>query len=43
MRDTDPFDDVRVPVIGQGTWHLGEDAAKRTNEMSAPARGSKLT
>ena len=39
MRDTDFFDDVRVPVIGQGTWHLGEDAAKRTNEMSALRAG----
>ena len=39
MRYTDLFDGVQVPVIGQGTWHLGEDPARRTNELSALRAG----
>jgi aryl-alcohol dehydrogenase-like predicted oxidoreductase len=39
MRETDFFNGVRVPVIGQGTWHLGEDAAKRKSEVSALCAG----
>lgn len=39
MRTTEFFDGVRVPVIGQGTWHLGEEPARRTNELSALRAG----
>ena len=39
MRETDFFNGVQVPVIGQGTWHLGEDAAKRKTEVSALRAG----
>ncbi|WP_104088216.1 aldo/keto reductase [Cryobacterium sp. N19] len=39
MRETDFFNGVRVPVIGQGTWHLGEDPAKRKTEVAALGAG----
>ncbi|TFD63117.1 aldo/keto reductase [Cryobacterium ruanii] len=39
MRYTDLFNGGQVPVIGQGTWHLGEDPARRTNELSALRAG----
>jgi diketogulonate reductase-like aldo/keto reductase len=29
----------RVPVLGQGTWHFGEDRARRKSEMAALRRG----
>ncbi|SDN90258.1 Aldo/keto reductase [Cryobacterium flavum] len=39
MRETDFLNGVRVPVIGQGTWHLGEDPAKRKTEVAALGAG----
>lgn len=31
-----------VPVLGQGTWHMGEDRAKRREEMAALGLGIDL-
>ncbi len=31
-----------VPVIGQGTWHMGETAANRTREVAALRHGVEL-
>jgi diketogulonate reductase-like aldo/keto reductase len=33
---------VRVPVLGQGTWHMGEDPRRRANEMAALRAGLDL-
>jgi diketogulonate reductase-like aldo/keto reductase len=33
---------VNVPVIGQGTWHMGEDSSARTREVSALRQGIEL-
>ena len=32
----------RIPVLGQGTWHLAEVAARRDTEISALRRGLDL-
>jgi hypothetical protein len=31
-----------VPVLGQGTWHLGEDWRRRKDEIAAPNLGIDL-
>lgn len=33
---------VRVPVIGQGTWRMGEDPSRRTQEVAALRLGIEL-
>lgn len=33
---------VRVPALGQGTWHLGNDPARRAEEIAALRRGLDL-
>jgi diketogulonate reductase-like aldo/keto reductase len=33
---------VDVPVIGQGTWRMGEDASRRTREVAALRQGIEL-
>lgn len=33
---------VRVPVIGQGTWHMGEDRTRRKDEVAALRLGIEL-
>jgi diketogulonate reductase-like aldo/keto reductase len=33
---------VQVPVIGQGTWHMGEDRAAHTREVAALRQGIEL-
>ncbi len=35
MRRLELADGTPVPVIGQGTWHLGEDPARRRQEVAA--------
>src|ERR1700753_920644 len=32
----------RIPVLGQGTWHLAEEAARREEEILALRRGLDL-
>ncbi len=32
----------QVPVLGQGTWHMGEDAASRAQEVAALRQGLDL-
>src|SRR5689334_22227813 len=32
----------RMPVLGQGTWNMGEDPAKRRGEVAALRRGLEL-
>jgi diketogulonate reductase-like aldo/keto reductase len=32
----------RVPVLGQGTWHMGEDPRRRKNELAALRVGIEL-
>jgi diketogulonate reductase-like aldo/keto reductase len=34
--------DKTVPVIGQGTWHMGEDRSQRQAEVAALQRGIEL-
>src|SRR5258706_14186957 len=34
--------EVRVPVIGQGTWHMGESKAAREAEIAALRAGLDL-
>ena len=33
---------ARVPALGQGTWHMGEDASRRGDEVAALRRGLDL-
>ncbi|MGW7488867.1 aldo/keto reductase [Streptomyces sp. NPDC054786] len=33
---------VRVPALGQGTWHMGDDPARRAQEIAALRRGLDL-
>ncbi|MFJ2651491.1 aldo/keto reductase [Streptomyces sp. NPDC087420] len=33
---------VEVPALGQGTWHMGEDPARRSEEIAALRRGLDL-
>ncbi|MET0848904.1 MAG: aldo/keto reductase [Pseudomonas sp.] len=33
---------VNVPVIGQGTWHMGEDPSQRSREVAALRQGIEL-
>lgn len=32
----------QVPVIGQGTWKMGQDPAKRSQEVEALRKGIEL-
>lgn len=34
--------DIEVPVVGQGTWHMGENPAERDNEVDALRLGIEL-
>jgi len=31
-----------MPALGQGTWHLGEDSRRRTDELAALRLGIDL-
>lgn len=42
MRTLKLADGSVVPVIGQGTWHMGEDPAERSNEVAALRLGIEL-
>lgn len=42
MRTLKLPDGAIVPVIGQGTWHMGEDRSERRNEVSALRLGIEL-
>ncbi|MCG6540361.1 aldo/keto reductase [Pseudomonas sp. KSR10] len=42
MRTLKLADGGVVPVIGQGTWHMGEDPAERGNEVAALRLGIEL-
>lgn len=42
MRDVRLQDGCEVPAIGQGTWHMGESAARRQDEVAALRRGLEL-
>lgn len=33
---------VAVPALGQGTWHMGDDRARRSDELSSLRRGLDL-
>lgn len=33
---------VRVPALGQGTWHMGDDPSRRSGELAALRRGLDL-
>lgn len=42
MRNLKLADGTVVPVIGQGTWHMGENPAERNNEVAALRLGIEL-
>lgn len=42
MRNLTLADGTTVPVIGQGTWHMGEDPAARSREVAALRLGIEL-
>lgn len=42
MRTLTLTDGTEVPVIGQGTWHMGENPAERNNEVAALQLGIEL-
>ncbi|MCQ4315300.1 aldo/keto reductase [Stutzerimonas zhaodongensis] len=42
MRTLQLPDGAAVPVIGQGTWHMGENPAERQNEVAALRVGIEL-
>ena len=42
MRTLQFKDGTAVPVIGQGTWHMGEKSAERKNEVAALRLGIEL-
>lgn len=42
MRSLKLADGTVVPVIGQGTWHMGENPAERQNEVAALRLGIEL-
>lgn len=42
MRTLQFKDGTAVPVIGQGTWHMGENSAERKNEVAALRLGIEL-
>ncbi|MBT2235501.1 hypothetical protein [Nonomuraea sp. NEAU-A123] len=41
-RTVAPPSGVLVPALGQGTWHMGEDPARRSEEMDALRAGLDL-
>lgn len=42
MRSLKLADGASVPLVGQGTWHMGENPAERGNEIAALRRGIEL-
>jgi diketogulonate reductase-like aldo/keto reductase len=42
MRSIELPDGVHVPVLGQGTWHMGEDPSRREDEIAALRVGLEL-
>jgi len=42
MRALTLADGTALPVIGQGTWHMGENPAERSNEVAALRQGIEL-
>ncbi len=42
MRTLELADGTRVPLIGQGTWHMGERAGERDREVAALRLGLEL-
>lgn len=42
MRSIELPDGVRIPVLGQGTWHMGEHPARRADEIAALRVGIDL-
>ncbi len=42
MRNLKFADGASVPVVGQGTWHMGENPAERSNEVAALQLGIEL-
>ncbi|WP_313085371.1 aldo/keto reductase [Pseudomonas sp.] len=42
MRSLQLADGTTLPVIGQGTWHMGEDPAMRSQEVAALRLGIEL-
>tara|TARA_Y100001949_G_scaffold10044_1_gene7484 strand:- start:73714 stop:74538 length:825 start_codon:yes stop_codon:yes gene_type:complete len=42
MRSLKLADGARVPLVGQGTWHMGENPAERGNEIAALRLGIEL-
>ena len=42
MRTLTLADGTALPVIGQGTWHMGENPAERSNEVAALRQGIEL-
>lgn len=42
MRTLRLGDGDAVPVVGQGTWHMGEDSAERSHEVAALRLGIEL-
>lgn len=42
MRNLTLADGTAVPVIGQGTWHMGENPAERSSEVAALRLGIEL-
>lgn len=42
MRTFKLVDGTEVPVIGQGTWHMGENRAERSREVAALRQGIEL-
>ncbi len=41
-REPPKIGDLEIPVLGQGTWRMGEDPAKRTAEVAALREGIDL-
>jgi len=42
MRSLKLADGARVPLVGQGTWHMGENPPERGNEIAALRLGIEL-
>lgn len=42
MRTVQIAKDTHVPCLGQGTWNMGEDAARRAEEIAALRTGAEL-
>src|SRR3954469_8812534 len=42
IRTTQLPSDEKIPILGQGTWHMGEDADRRASEIAALRLGLDL-